>query len=338
MKFSDLFLTVLFLLSPFMAISIGVADIDTVDVINAMTSLLSNDVQKDAITHTIILELRAPRVLLAMMAGAGLAMAGFVLQIITRNSLADPYLFGISSGATLGAVLVISVSATLGFNFPVIQSLGIPLAAFLGSVVAVFLVLSLAGTGIQVERLVLAGVATSFMLSAFSSLVLYASDPQAAASVLFWTLGSFAHAQWSDVGIVFLSIIFTAVVCMLLWRPLNTLLAGDVQALTLGVNAKKLRTVMLLITSFLTAMLVAHTGGIGFVGLMIPHIVRRIFLGSVLTQLIYNLLLGAVFMLWVDVVARSLLDGHELPIGIITAAIGSIFFLFVLRRPAANQY
>lgn len=335
MRVSSLLLVLLFFLSPLLAISIGVADIEMGDVINALVSILSNDTQTDNLAHTIVLELRTPRVLLAMMTGAGLAMAGFVLQIITRNPLADPYLFGISSGATLGAVLVISVSATLGLSFPAIQSLGIPLAAFLGSVLAVFLVLSLAGTGIQVERLVLAGVATSFMLSAFSSLVLYASDPQAAASVLFWTLGSFAHGQWADVGVVLLSIIITACTCLLLWRPLNTLLAGDTHALTLGVDAKKLRIIMLMLTSFLTAMLVAHTGGIGFVGLMIPHIVRRIFHRGILTQLIYNLLLGAVFMLWVDVLARSLLDGHELPIGIITAAIGSIFFLLVLRRPAS---
>lgn len=335
MNFSGVLLIALFFLSPLLAISIGVADIHMMDVINALVSELSSDVEAENITQTIVLDLRAPRVLLAMITGAGLAMAGFVLQIITRNPLADPYLFGISSGATLGAVLVISVSATLGLSFPVIQSLGIPLAAFFGSILAVFLVLSLAGTGIQIERLVLAGVATSFMLSAFSSLVLYASDPQAAASVLFWTLGSFAHGQWADVGIVFLSILITAGICLLLWRPLNTLLAGDVHALTLGVDAKKLRIAMLLVTSFLTAMLVAHTGGIGFVGLMIPHIVRRIFHHGIFTQLIYNLLLGAVFMLWVDVIARSLLDGHELPIGIITAAIGSIFFLLVLRRPAS---
>lgn len=335
MKFSGVLLIALFFLSPLLAISIGVADIHMMDVINALVSELSSDVEAENITQTIVLDLRAPRLLLAMITGAGLAMAGFVLQIITRNPLADPYLFGISSGATLGAVLVISVSATLGLSFPAIQSLGIPLAAFLGSILAVFLVLSLAGTGIQIERLVLAGVATSFMLSAFSSLVLYASDPQAAASVLFWTLGSFAHGQWSDVGIVFLSILITAGICLLLWRPLNTLLAGDIHALTLGVDAKKLRIAMLLVTSFLTAMLVAHTGGIGFVGLMIPHIVRRIFHYGIFTQLIYNLLLGAVFMLWVDVIARSLLDGHELPIGIITAAIGSIFFLLVLRRPAS---
>jgi iron complex transport system permease protein len=258
------------------------------------------------------------------------------LQIVTRNPLADPYLFGISSGATFGAVLVIAVSgfgmgASQGF-FSGWSQLGITGGAFIGSAVSVLLVISMAGRSVQIERMVLAGVATSFMFSAATSLVLYASDPQAASSLLFWSLGSFTRASWDNLSLPFVVLIICFILFSGFTRQLTALLSGDENARSLGVEVQKIRISMLLLTSLLTAILVANTGGIGFVGLMVPHIVRRLFESTGQHIMWITILFGGVFMVWVDVVSRTILPGHELPIGVITAAIGSVFFLLVMRR------
>lgn len=331
-KLALILLIILFIISPLMAINIGVANVSIID---AMASLLTQTgMQEDAkLGYRIIFELRLPRVLLALLTGSGLALAGLVLQTVTRNPLADPYLFGISSGATLGAVLVITASSILGAMTPFLVSFGIQLGAFLGSLAAVFIVLSLAGRSVQIERLILAGVATSFMFGAATSLVLYSSDPQAAASLLFWTLGSFTRADWSSLLPILLILMLTAALFIGFSRQLNVLLSGDENARALGVRVGQLRLIMLLLTSLLTAILVANTGGIGFVGLMIPHIARRLYYRHSRHIMWITLLLGGVFMVWVDVIARVLVSGHELPIGIITAAVGSVFFLMVMRRP-----
>jgi len=332
-------LVLLALVSPLLALVLGVANIGLSDVANILCNQLGGDCEVNELKQRIILELRLPRIVLAFLTGAGLALAGRVLQTVTRNPLADPYLFGISSGAMFGAVIVIAVGGiglyelkgTQGF-FSQWAQLGLTGGAFIGSALSVLLVISMAGRSVQIERMVLAGVATSFMFSAATSLVLYASDPQAAASLLFWTLGSFSRANWDTLALPFVVLIVCFVLFSGFSRQLTALLAGDENARSLGVEVQKLRISMLLLTSLLTAIIVANTGGIGFVGLMIPHIVRRLYVRHTQYLMWITVLFGGVFMVWVDVVARSLISGHELPIGIITAAIGSVFFLLVMRR------
>lgn len=328
-------LIVLAVASPILALVLGVANISITDVMNIFCNQLGGDCNVNELKQRIVLELRLPRVVLAFLTGAGLALAGRVLQTVTRNPLADPYLFGISSGAMFGAVIVIAVGG-IGYTsqgfFSQWAQLGLTGGAFLGSALSVFLVISMAGRSVQIERMVLAGVATSFMFSAATSLVLYASDPQAASSLLFWTLGSFARANWDSLALPFVVLVGCFVLFSGFARQLTALLAGDENARSLGVEVQKLRISMLLLTSLLTAIIVANTGGIGFVGLMIPHIVRRIYVRHTQHLMWVTVLFGGVFMVWVDVVARSLIAGHELPIGIITAAIGSVFFLLVMRR------
>jgi iron complex transport system permease protein len=335
-KWPLILLIALSILSPLLALVIGVANISFTDVIQIICSQFSNGCEANALKERILLELRLPRVILAFLTGAGLALAGSVLQTVTRNPLADPYLFGISSGATFGAVLVIAVS---GFGMGASQGLflgwsqlGITGGAFIGSAVSVLLVISMAGRSVQIERMVLAGVATSFMFSAATSLVLYASDPQAASSLLFWSLGSFTRAGWENLTLPFVVLIICFILFSGFSRQLTALLSGDENARSLGVEVQKIRISMLLLTSLLTAILVANTGGIGFVGLMVPHIVRRLFENSGQQIMWITILFGGVFMVWVDVVSRTILPGHELPIGVITAAIGSVFFLLVMRR------
>jgi iron complex transport system permease protein len=320
---------VLSVVSPLFAIAFGAAQISLAEVLAVIAHALGLGGEVNAITERIVWDLRLPRTLLAFTCGAGLAVAGAVLQTVTRNPLADPYLFGISSGASFGAVLVI---AALSAGQASMSGASITTGAFVGSTLSVALVLSLAGRGIQIERMLLAGVAVSFMFSAGTSLVLYASDPQATASLLFWTLGSFNTATWERLLFPVLVIALSMVVFWAYARPLRAVLAGDESARALGVDVRKLRMGMLMLASLMTATLVANCGGIGFVGLMIPHIVRRLLQRHSNTLFVACALYGGVFMVWVDVLARKLVEGSELPIGIITAAIGSLFFLMVLRR------
>ena len=342
------------LLTPILAASFGAADIQLSDVLSVFGSLFNNHSLSDdgqqvaSLTQRIVIELRLPRILLAFVAGAGLSLAGSVLQIVTRNPLADPYLFGISSGASFGAVLVITVfsqielfssslTGSLSGSFAEHawwswSTLSLPIGAFFGASLSVLLVLMLSGAGrvSQVERMLLSGVATSFMFGALTSLLLYFSSPQATASVLFWSLGSFAKASWPNLILPAIIVTLSLIVMLAFKRQIMALQAGDESAHTLGVNVTKLRLSMLLLCSLITAVLVASCGGIGFVGLMIPHTVRLLFSGR--QPMILTALFGGLFMVWIDVVARCILGNQELPVGIITAAIGSVFFLFILRH------
>jgi iron complex transport system permease protein len=208
----------------------------------------------------------------------------------------------------------------------------LPLGAFIGASLSVLIVLALSGLGLnsQVERMLLSGVATSFMFGALTSLLLYFASPQATASVLFWSLGSFAKASWSLLVLPTLVIGASLFIILGMKRQIMALQAGDETAHTLGVNVPKLRLNMLLLCSLITAILVATCGGIGFVGLMIPHTVRMLFPGR--QPILLTALVGGLFMVWIDVLARCLLGNQELPVGIITAAIGSMFFLLILRK------
>jgi iron complex transport system permease protein len=308
------------LFSLFAALSFGAADTSLQDVLNSF--LLSNDA---SFNTRIIFELRMPRTLLAFLAGSGLAIAGLILQTVTRNPLADPYLFGISSGASFGVVLLMALAGiSAGFMLSA--------AALLGSLLAMSLLILIAGRqqSAQVESMLLAGVALSFLFSAFTSLLLYWSDPQAVAAILFWTLGSFARAQWATLWLPLLVITLCTFVMLSFRRQLNAMLLGDESAITLGVRVQRFRILMLVLSSLITAVLVAMCGGIGFVGLMVPHIVRFFISQGTIAGLLVTSLVGGTFMVWVDVLSRSLLKNQELPVGVITAAIGSVFFLSLL--------
>lgn len=308
------------LFSLFAALSFGAAETSLQDVFNSF--LLSNDA---SFNSRIIFELRMPRTLLAFLAGSGLAIAGLILQTVTRNPLADPYLFGISSGASFGVVLLMAFAGiSAGFMLSA--------AALLGSLLAMSLLILIAGRqqSAQVESMLLAGVALSFLFSAFTSLLLYWSDPQAVAAILFWTLGSFSRAQWATLWLPLLVITLCTFVMLSFRRQLNAMLLGDESAITLGVRVQRFRILMLVLSSLITAVLVAMCGGIGFVGLMVPHIVRFFISQGTIAGLLVTSLVGGTFMVWVDVLSRSLLKNQELPVGVITAAIGSVFFLSLL--------
>ena len=291
------------------------------------------------INQLIFWEVRAPRVFVGFLVGAGLAVAGATLQNVTRNGLADPYLFGVVSGAGLGASI-----STLLFDSPFAQpiswmpdisfSLALPFSAFLGALFSVVLVQILAAKtfGSRTEHMLLAGVAVSFMLSAVANLILFLGEPFAATKVIFWLMGSLARVEvWY--AWVMLPVVLISVGLLLLFGPqMDALLLGDASAKTLGVRVTHLRIMSLAICAALTACIVSYCGGIGFVGLMIPHIVRNWLGVTSRVVIIGSVLLGGSFMVIVDVVARVAIPEQEIPIGIITSAIGSLFFLLAMKH------
>ncbi len=313
-------LTALVILSAMAALTFGPADIDSVELISCLVSSCQNP-----IANVVIWQVRIPRVLVALVAGMGLAIAGAILQNTTRNPLADPYLFGIVSGAGLGATIA---NITLADNL----TIALPLAAFLGALFSVIIVVFIAKVLQRMEQLLLAGVAVSFMLASITQFILYFGEPFATNRVIFWLMGSLARVEMSNFYVIASVLLVAIVTVIALHRQIDALLLGDESAASLGVDVDKLRLLMLGICAALTATIVAYCGGIGFVGLMIPHIVRQLIGVTTLKLIIGSALIGAIFLIWVDVIARSSLPHAEIPIGIITSALGSIFFLFIMYR------
>lgn len=272
--------------------------------------------------------IRVPRMLLAALVGGGLAMIGAVLQAVTRNPLADPHLLGVTSGATLGAVLVVlHIGELLGV-------LTLPLAAFIGALCSMLLVLAIASRHgrLDSDRLLLCGVAVAFVMMAIANLLLFLGDHRASSAVMFWMLGGLGLARWELLPIPAISVLLGLTLLLGMARALNALMAGEQTAVTLGLNARSVRLLAFLICSLLTGVLVAISGSIGFVGLMVPHIARRL-VGAEHTRLLpVCLLSGSLFLIWVDVAARTLISPEDLPIGIATAAIGGLFFIGLMRK------
>ena len=278
----------------------------------------------------IVLDLRLPRALLATIIGAGLGMVGCVLQTLTRNDLADPFLFGLSSGAAAGAVIVITVTGNiLGFWT-------LPAAAFIGGLVSSVIVLGLFGKLAKQSpsQMVLAGLAVSFLFLSLTYFLIFAGDQRAAHSVLFWTLGGLGLANWKVLPIALTGLMAIFAFAVTTHRSLDALLAGDETAVTLGVNVKLYRQVAFLICAFATASFVALSGVIGFVGLMVPHLARGLVGPLHGGLLITSAVIGAVLLLLSDIAARTLMAPQELPIGALTTSIGAIFVLYLVRRTA----
>lgn len=294
------------------------------------SSLLSLSPQEKipAGINNIIWELRIPRILMACITGAGLAIAGLTLQSITRNTLADPHLLGISSGAVLGAVIV-----TMHVG-EVIGELTLPIAAFGGSLLATLIIAAVSQNSrvSSAPHLLMCGVALSFVLMSAANFALFLGDNRASHQIVFWMLGGLGLARWSHLFIPFIACLSGYIFLHFQARYINALLIGDETAISLGINVKKLRLLLFITSALITAVLVANTGAIGFIGLMIPHICRYFVGGDLRRLLPLSALLGGLFLLWVDVLARTVFSPEELPIGIITGFIGGLFFIGLLLK------
>ncbi|WP_328337233.1 FecCD family ABC transporter permease [Streptomyces violaceus] len=318
----------LLVVSVALAITIGPAEIrvgDVWSVVAAHVGLGSSDLTP--IRDGIVWQLRLPRTLLAAVCGAGLAVCGAVMQSLLRNPLADPFVLGVSSGASTGAVVIV----VLGVGGGVVP---VSAGAFLGALVSFALVLLLSHTlGDTTDRVVLAGVAAMQLFSALTSfVVLTAADAETTRGVLFWLLGSLSGAGWTDVWLCFAVLAVALVVCLSYARTLDAFAFGQDAAAALGVSVARTRLVLLCVTALLTAALVSSAGAIGFVGLVLPHAARALAGPGHARLLPVTALAGAVFLVWVDTLARTVLDPQEVPVGVVTSLIGVPAFVAVLYR------
>lgn len=320
-------------LSIAVAITIGPADIRVADVWSVVGAHLGWGVADvSPIRDGIVWNLRLPRTLLAAVCGAGLAVCGAVMQSLLRNPLADPFVLGVSSGASTGAVLVVVLGAGGG-------ALTVSGGAFLGALCSFGMVLLLSHTlGATSDRVVLSGVAAMQLFSALTSfVVLTAADAETTRGVLFWLLGSLSGTGWSDVWTCLAVLAAALVVCGGYARTLDAFAFGQDAAASLGVSVARTRLVLLCTTALLTAVLVASAGAIGFVGLVLPHAARALVGPGHARLLPVTALTGAVFLVWVDTLARTALDPQEVPVGVVTSLVGVPAFVLVLYRTRSTR-
>ncbi len=286
--------------------------------------------------ETIVWLIRVPRTIMAIFVGAGLSLCGVVMQTSVQNPLADPYILGVSSGASLGATFAILIGFSFGGFF---STLGISVWAFIGAFIAVIGVLSLSSIGGKITsvKLVLAGTIMNAILSALSNLVIYlANNAEGIQTVTFWTMGSLTSAKWDNIFLPASIVVVLLLFFMTQSRVLNTMMMGEDVAITLGIDVSFYRKLFLVLTSFVTGVLVATCGIIGFVGLTVPHICRSL-VGSDNKLLVpFASLFGATFLLSCDILSRVFIENTELPIGVITSLIGAPIFMYILLRKNYN--
>ncbi|MFV0318889.1 MAG: FecCD family ABC transporter permease [Microbacterium sp.] len=332
-------LVVAALVSAVLAIGIGPISIAPDTILQIVSHHLFGSPAEGAWSRSeeaIVWNVRIPRVLLGLVVGAGLALCGAALQAMVRNVLADPYILGISGGASTGAAGAI----LFGFGAGIGQY-ALPFSAFVGALAASLLVFFIARAGGRITslRLLLSGVAVGYALSAATSFLIFASDSaEGSRSVMFWLLGSLSLARWDVVLAIVVAVVAVTLALLLMnGRRLDAIAAGDETALTLGVSPDRVRVQLLVVVALCTGAVVAASGAIGFVGLVIPHLARRL-VGAVHGRMLaVSALLGALFLIWADALARTLMQPRELPIGILTAIVGAPFLLILVRRMYARR-
>lgn len=284
----------------------------------------------------IVWDIRLPRLLLGVAVGAGLAVAGAVLQAVVRNMLADPFTLGINSGASTGAALAILFGAGAVFGDFALQG-----SAFIGAAAAAALMFFVARAAGQLTsvRLLMAGVAVGYALSALTSFLIFASDSaEGSRSVMFWLLGSLALGQWDLTLPATLAVVVIVTAALWFLGPrIDALTVGDDAALTLGINPNRMRAVLVVLVCILVGAVVAMAGSIGFVGLVVPHAARRLVGGTHRHMLPVAALLGSALLVLADIGSRTLLAPQEVPIGILTALVGAPFLLVLIRRMNAKS-
>ena len=311
-------------------ISVGIGDmpIPLSTTYYAITNKLGlTTIELTRIHETVIWEYRLSRALVAVFCGAGLALCGAIMQALLRNPLAEPYVLGISAGASTGAVAVVILGIGAG-------ALSLSAGAFAGAFAA-FLLVALLSSGARggADRTILAGVAASQLFNAATSYIVTTSgNAQQARDVMFWLLGSFGGVRWPEFGLVSIVVGFGLILCLLYARVLDAFAFGDEAAVSLGINVGKTRIILFALTAVMTATIVSMVGTIGFVGLVVPHAARFV-VGPLHARLLpASAVTGAVFMVLADIASRTLIPQQVLPIGVVTALVGVPFFSVILYK------
>jgi iron complex transport system permease protein len=328
-------LIILLILSIAICTAIGQVDIPVTDVFRIILyriSIFHPYIEPDFPDKwsVIIWESRLPRVLTGVLVGVALASSGTAMQGLFKNPLADPFIIGVSAGAALGAALVSSIAAAyLDLNLSYVT----PLSAFGGALLAVFLVYNIAKERdrISVTNLLLAGIAVNMFFSAITSMLIYIYINETK-KVIFWLLGSLGAKSWTDIQIIAPIIILGVIVMIRYSKDLNIMLSGDNTAMSLGVDVNRVKKIVLFFATLVTAAAVTVSGVIGFVGLIIPHIMRLIVGPDHRILLPASALTGGIFLIFCDVIARTALDQGEIPVALVTSLLGGPFFIYLLWR------
>ena len=323
-----LFLCIGLVISLFVAVSLGAVKInlsDTYQIITYQLFHIGNIDQFAKSTIAIVWNMRSPRVIMGLIAGAGLALCGTVMQTTVNNPISEPYILGISAGATFGATLLIilGIKSFIGFG------------AFIGAVVATAAVIAIASIGkkLTTTSLVLAGVVVNALFTSISNFIIsVGANSDSIMSIKFWTMGSLTSSSWDSILLPFILVLVALLFFLTQYRVMNAMLMGDEVAITLGISLHVYRLIYMLVISFITGILVSSCGIIGFVGLITPHIARALVGTNHKKVLPISVMLGSLFIIWADVLARCLLPDAELPIGIFTALVGAPFFVYIVIK------
>ena len=321
-------LLVLFVLLSLAALSLGAIHIAFADVFGAIANALLGKASMPSEEELILFSIRLPRILFAGIVGASLSLGGVVFQALLRNPLADPYVLGISGGSALGAIIGIVIGASSFY-------LGIPFLAFSGALITVFLVFIVAGgsKGVLLDNsLLLAGVVVNSFFSAAILFALSIVNSMELHSISFWLMGDLSRAALKEITVAAVCLMVCFVILYAQARKLNLMVQGEETALQLGVNVQATKYILLIVTSLITAVAVSLAGIIGFVGIMVPHMMRLVFGSDHRLLMPAAALFGASFLVVADTLARTVLMPAELPVGVITALCGAPYFIFLMRR------
>ena len=296
-------------------------------IISALMSMIDVNA-KASMTDTIIADIRLPRLIYSVLTGIGLSLVGLLMQTVTRNALADPYVLGVSSGASTGAVFAIIMG-----GLPFLGQYNTPIFAALGAALSIILVLLCVGKSNSPVKLILIGMGMTGVFSALTMMIIYGAKHEAQVrSAMFWLLGSFAGIQWGDLPLTAIIVTLFMLYIYMFNQDLDVLLLGNHEAAQMGLSVKQLQLSIVVISSIVIATLVSKVGVVGFIGLIIPHLARIIGGPKHKHTLLFSALIGSIVMIWSDVLSRALYSPEEIPIGVLTSLLGAPLFIWIIMN------
>lgn len=318
-------LGVLLCISLVTALQFGANFIPLDQIISALVSMIDPNA-KASMTDTIITDIRLPRLIYSVLTGMGLSLVGLLMQTVTRNALADPYVLGVSSGASTGAVFAIIMG-----GLPFLGQYNTPIFAALGAALSIIMVLLCVGKSNSPVKLILIGMGMTGVFSALTMMIIYGAKHEAQVrSAMFWLLGSFAGIQWGDLPLTAIIVTLFMLYIYMFNQDLDVLLLGNHEAAQMGLSVKQLQLSIVIISSIVIATLVSKVGVVGFIGLIIPHLARIMGGPKHRNTLLFSALIGSIVMIWSDVLSRALYSPEEIPIGVLTSLLGAPLFIWII--------
>ena len=320
-------LGVLLCISLVTALQFGANFIPLDQIISALMSMIDPNA-KASMTDTIITDIRLPRLIYSVLTGIGLSLVGLLMQTVTRNALADPYVLGVSSGASTGAVFAIIMG-----GLPFLGQYNTPIFAALGAAISIIMVLLCVGKSNSPVKLILIGMGMTGVFSALTMMIIYGAKHEAQVrSAMFWLLGSFAGIQWGDLPLTAIIVTLFMLYIYMFNQDLDVLLLGNHEAAQMGLSVKQLQLSIVIISSIVIATLVSKVGVVGFIGLIIPHLARIVGGPKHRNTLLFSALIGSIVMIWSDVLSRALYSPEEIPIGVLTSLLGAPLFIWIIMN------